>query len=535
MRSAGPGTTRWKTNERISGVSGRISLARAFAVVGGWTMASRILGFARDVLIAGFLGAGPVAEAFFVAFRLPNLFRRFFAEGAFNMAFVPLFAKRLEGGEDAKGFAEEALSGLFFVLLTLTIISMIAMPVLMLGLAAGFSDQPDKFDLAVLYGRIQFPYLLCMSLTALFSGVLNSMGKFAAPAAAPVLLNVILIAVMALAAALTAPVGHALAVGVLAAGFAQVALVAYAARRAGMALRIRRPSWSPAMKRLVTLGVPGMIAAGATQINLFIGTMIATFFSGAVAWLSYADRIYQLPLGVVGVAIGVVLLPELSRRVRTDDGAGARNSFNRAAEFSLALTLPAAVALIIMPGPIVDVLFGRYAFTAADVAATSAAVMIFAIGLPAFVLQKVLQPVFFAREDTKTPLKYAIVSMVVNTIISAGGAPVIGYLAIPIGTVVAGWLQVLLLWRGARGFGDAASPDQQLATRLPRLIFASIVMGAAIWFGADILADALATPGLRWAALLGLVAVGGAIYGAAALAFRAISLADLKAAVRRNP
>ena len=515
-------------------MSGRISIARAFAVVGGWTMTSRILGFIRDVLIAGLLGSGPVAEAFFVAFRLPNLFRRFFAEGAFNMAFVPLFAKRLEGGDDPKGFAEEALSGLFFILLVFTIVAMIGMPVLMLALAAGFSDDPGKFDLAVLYGRIQFPYLICMALTALFSGVLNSMGKFAAPAAAPVLLNIILISLMALAAAVAAPVGHALAVGVLAAGFAQVALVAFAARRAGMTLAVGRPRWSPAMKRLVSLGVPGMIAAGATQINLFIGTMIATFFSGAVAWLNYADRIYQLPLGVVGVAIGVVLLPELSRRVRAADDEGARGAFSRAAEFSLALTLPAAVALIVMPGPIVDVLFGRYAFTAADVAATSAAVMIFAFGLPSFVLQKVLQPVFFAREDTKTPLKYAVISMVTNTVISAGGAPFIGYLAIPIGTVIAGWLQVFLLWRGARGFGDAARLDARFATRAPRLALASLAMGLAVWFGVSALSDVLAAPGLRWAGLLALVAGGGAIYGAAALAFGATSAADLKAALRRK-
>ena len=514
-------------------MSGRISLARAFAVVGGWTMASRILGFARDVLIAGFLGAGPVAEAFFVAFRLPNMFRRFFAEGAFNMAFVPLFAKRLEGGEDAKGFAEEALSGLFFVLLIFTVVAMAAMPLLMLGLAAGFSDEPDKFDLAVLYGRIQFPYLLCMSLTALFSGVLNSMGKFAAPAAAPVVLNIVLIAFMALAAAFAAPIGDALAFGVLAAGFLQVALVALAARWAGMVLRIGRPRWSPAMKRLVALGVPGMIAGGATQINLFIGTMIATFFAGAVAWLNYADRIYQLPLGVVGVAIGVVLLPELARRVRADDGAGARDAFNRAAEFSLALTLPAAAALIVMPGVIVATLFGRGAFTDADVIATSAAVMIFAIGLPAFVLQKVLQPVFFAREDTKTPLKYAVASMVVNTVISAGGAPFIGYLAIPIGTVVAGWLNVLLLWQGARGFGDAATPDAWFICRAPRLVAASALMGVIVWFGAGVLSDILATPGLRWAALLGLVGGGGAVFAAAALATGAASIADLKAAIRR--
>ncbi len=497
-------------------------------------MASRILGFARDVMIAGFLGAGPVAEAFFVAFRLPNMFRRFFAEGAFNMAFVPLFAKRLEGGDDAKGFAEEALSGLFFVLLIFTVGAMALMPVLMLGLAAGFSDDPARFDLAVLYGRIQFPYLLCMSLTALFSGVLNAMGRFAAPAAAPVLLNIVLIAMMTIAAMAAAPVGDALAIGVLAAGFLQVALVTFAARQAGMGLRIRRPGWSPAMKRLVALGVPGAIAGGATQINLFIGTMIATFFSGAVAWLSFADRIYQLPLGVVGVAIGVVLLPELSRRVRAGDGDGGRDSFNRAAEFSLVLTLPAAVALFVMPSAVVGTLFGRGEFTPSDVTATAAAVMIFAIGLPAFVLQKVLQPVFFAREDTKTPLKYAIWAMLVNTVISAIGAVLIGYLAIPVGTVIAGWLTVFLLWRGARGFGDAAQLDGRFIGRAPRLLLASILMGVAVWGGAYLLADALATPGLRWAALLTIVAGGGAVYGVLALALRAVSLSDLKTSMRKR-
>ncbi|MEL6794700.1 MAG: lipid II flippase MurJ, partial [Pseudomonadota bacterium] len=236
-----------------------IRLFRAFATVGGWTMGSRVLGFVRDIMIAAFLGAGPVAEAFFVAFRLPNMFRRFFAEGAFNMAFVPLFAKRLEGGEDAKGFAEEAMAGLLLILLTLSAAAIVFMPVLMFALAAGFADDAAKFDLAVAYGRIQFPYLLCMALTALFSGVLNAMGRFAAPAAAPVLLNVILIVAMAVAAGVAAPVGDALSIGVLAAGFAQVALVATAARRAGMGLGWRRPRWPPALKRLVTLGVPGAL------------------------------------------------------------------------------------------------------------------------------------------------------------------------------------------------------------------------------------------------------------------------------------
>ncbi|MEX2519863.1 MAG: murein biosynthesis integral membrane protein MurJ [Paracoccaceae bacterium] len=510
-----------------------IRLLRAFATVGSWTMASRVLGFVRDVMIAGLLGAGPMAEAFFVAFRLPNMFRRFFAEGAFNMAFIPLFAKRLEAGEDAKGFAEEAMAGLIAVLLVLTTAALIFMPALIFLLAAGFADDPARFDLAVLYGRIQFPYLLCMALTALFSGVLNGLGRFAAPAAAPVLLNIILIGAMAVAGAAAAPVGTALALGVLAAGFAQVWLVARAARLSGMELKLRRPRWSPAMRRLVVLGVPGALAGGVMQINLLIGTVIASFYAGAVAWLSYADRLYQLPLGVVGVAIGVVLLPELSRRVRAGDDAGAQGAFCRAAEFSMALTLPAAAALVAMAGPLTAVLFARGAFTADDAAAVAVAVGLFALGLPAFVAQKVVQPAFFAREDTRTPLYCALASVALNTIVSAGGAPVIGWIAIPIGTALAGWLNLALLWRAARRYGAAVAPDARLRRRLPRLALASLIMGAALWGGAAALSDALAAPGFRYLALAGLVLFGVAVYAAVAVGLGAVSARDVRAVFRR--
>ncbi|MGB0505757.1 MAG: murein biosynthesis integral membrane protein MurJ [Pikeienuella sp.] len=509
-------------------------LFRAFATVGGWTMASRVLGFLRDVTIAALLGAGPVAEAFLVAFRLPNMFRRFFAEGAFNMAFIPLFAKKLEGDEDAHKFAEEAMSGLLAVLLVLTVIGLVFMPIVVLGLAAGFADDAEKLELAVLYGRIQFPYLLCMSLTALFSGVLNAYGRFAAPAAAPVLLNVVLLGAMGLAVALAAPVGDALALGVLAAGFAQVALVAFAARRIGVNLRLRRPRMNDDMRRLISLGVPGAIAGGVTQVNLLIGTIIASFYSGAVAWLHYADRIYQLPLGVVGVAIGVVLLPELSRRVRNEDADGAREAFNRAAEFALALTLPAAAALLVIPGTITAVLFGRGAFSAADAAATGAALMVFAIGLPSFVLAKVVQPVYFAREDTKTPLRFAVWAMATNTIISVCGTPLIGFLAIPVGTTIAGWLNLWLLLRGARSFGDQAHIDTRLNRRWPRMLLASVLMGVVVLLGADVIAGVLETAGLRWFGLIALVFAGLAVYGGLAAMLGAVSLAELKSAMRRK-
>lgn len=513
-----------------------IRLGRAFATVGGWTMASRVLGFIRDVMIAAFLGAGAAAEAFFVAFRLPNMFRRLFAEGAFNMAFVPLFAKRVEseGMEEARDFAEQVFAVLLSVLFVVTLIAQLIMPWLIYALAAGFADDPQRFDMAVLFGRIAFPYLLFMSLTAMFSGALNALGRFAAAAAAPVLLNIVLITAMALAQFQGWEVGFALSWGVAIAGAAQVALVWRAAEKAGLSLRLRRPRITPGVKRLVKLGVPGVLAGGVLQINLLIGTLIASFFDGAVAWLNYADRVYQLPLGVVGVAIGVVLLPELSRKVRAEDGDGARHSMSRATEFAMALTLPAAVALAVIPGPVVSVLFERGAFTPADAAATAAALAVFAFGLPAFVMQKVLQPAYFAREDTVTPLKFAAVSTLANIALSIGLASVIGYLAIAVGTTVAGWVNIALLHRGARRFGEEARPDDRLLRRLPRIALASLLMGAAVWVGAEALAGALEDAGLRIAALAALVAGGGAIYALAGRLLGAFSPSELISGLKRG-
>lgn len=512
-------------------MSAPIRLLRGFATVGAWTMASRLLGFVRDVMIAALLGAGPAADAFFVAFRLPNMFRRFFAEGAFNMAFVPLFSKRLEGkGADAaRRFAEEALAGLVSVLLALTLLAELAAPLLVLALAAGFADDPARFDLAVLYARIQFPYLFCMSLTALFSGVLTALGRFGPPAAAPVLLNICLISAMLLAYAFGWTTGDALSWGVFAGGFAQVAMVAWAARRAGMALRLRRPRLTSGVRRLIALGVPGAISGGVTQINLVIGTLIASFFPGAVAWLSYADRLYQLPLGVIGVAIGVVLLPELSRRVRAGDGAGGREALNRAAEFALLLSLPAALALAVVGGPIVTALFERGAFDAADSAWTAAAAALYGLGLPAFVLQKVLQPAFYARENMTAPLRYAVISMAVNTALSLLGAFWIGFLAIPAATSIAGWLSLALHLRGARGFGAEAAADARLRRKAPRILLASLLCAGAAWGAAMLLAEA--HPLLRLAALM---AAALTVYAAAVLALKAATPGELRGAMRRG-
>ena len=428
-------------------------LLKAFATVGSFTMMSRVLGFVRDILMAAVLGSGAVADAFFVAFRIPNLFRRVFAEGAFNSAFVPLFARRLEGQgqEQARKFAEQVASFLVFVLIVLTALAEIFMPWIMFAMAWGFSDTPEKFDLAVAMTRITFPYLIFVSLLALFSGVLNAFGKFAAAAFAPVLLNVVFILVLAVLASggfgASEFSGLVLASAVTVAGVLQLLVVMFASRQIGMVLRIRPPRLTPGVKRLLALGIPGVIAGGITQINIIIGTFIATLQDGAVSWLYYADRLYQLPLGVVGIAIGVVLLPDLSRKFQEGNRVAAFESQNRSLEFSLILTLPAALALFIIPHEIISVLFERGAFSAEDTRATALALAAFALGLPAFVLIKVFSPGFFANEDTRTPMYFAGISMVVNVVLSFSLFFWIGHVGIAIATSVAGWVNALLLWK----------------------------------------------------------------------------------------
>jgi putative peptidoglycan lipid II flippase len=508
-----------------------MKLYRAFATVGGLTMVSRVLGFVRDILIAAVLGTGAVADAFFVAFRFPNLFRRLFGEGAFNAAFVPLFAKRLEGEGPAaaRSFAEEALAGLLFVLLLLTAIAEIAMPWLMYVLAPGFSGMPDKFDLAVLLTRIAFPYLLCMSLVALLSGALNALGRFTIAAAAPILLNVVLISAMLLAAGLdlenTPQSGIVLAWGVAAAGVAQLAALWIAARRAGLRFRFKAPRLSADMKHLVRLGVPGLVSGGVTQLNIVVGTIIASLQAGAVSYLYYADRLYQLPLGIVGVAIGVVLLPDLSRNLRAGNHASVMDSQNRSVEFALLLTLPAAVALAVAAEPIIRVLFERGAFTAADTLPTAAALAAFAFGLPAFVLIKVLQPAFFAREDTRTPMRYAVWNMVLNVAGSIAlfflfqALGLMPHVGIAIATTLAGWANVYLLWSALRTRGHFET-DDRLRRNLRMIGLASAVMGVAVWATAALAVAPylLPAPGIaRQAGALALVLMAGLVIYALAI------------------
>ena len=511
-----------------------IRLFHGFLTVGGWTMASRVVGFVRDLMIAAFLGSGPVAEAYLIAFSLPNMFRRFFAEGAFNIAFVPIFAKKLQGGEDARGFAEDAFSGLAAVTLAVTLLGTLAMPWLVLAMAAGFAGD-ERFDLAVLYGRICFPYILFISLTALLSGLLNAGGRFMAAAAAPVLMNFVLIAAMLLADRYGWDMGLAMSWSTPVAGIAQLVMVWWAAARMGFPLRLRRPRMTPDLRRLLRIAAPAVLAGGVVQINLLVGRQVGSAFEGAIAWLTYADRLYQLPLGVVGIAIGIVLLPDISRRLEAGDHEGGRYAYSRAAEFALFLTVPAAVALVVAAVPLISVLFMRGAFDPADVGPTALALAIYGVGLPAFVLQKVWQPLFFAREDTSRPFRFAVLAMIVNVVVALGLAPLIGFSAAAWGTTVAGWIMAFQLWHGTRDMGEAARMDDRLRRRLPRILLASAVMGAVVWLAQTWwLAEALVSPGRRYGALTLLVGLGIGSYLAAALGLGAMRLGDLRAGLRRQ-
>ena len=504
-----------------------ISLMRSIFTVGGWTLLSRGAGFARDMMMAAYLGAGPVADAFNVAFSLPNMFRRFFAEGAFNMAFVPMFAKKLEGGEDATGFARDAFNGLAAILIVFSVIGTLAMPWLVWAMASGFADDA-RFDLAVLYGQIGFCYILFISLVALLSGVLNAHGHFTEAGFVPVLMNLMFIAAMLLAVWLGWDIGLTLAWTVPVTGAAQLAFTWVAAAKLGFRFTPRWPKWTPELKRLATIAAPALLAGGVVQINLLVGRQVASYTEGAVSWLVYADRLYQLPLGVVGIAIGTVLLPDLSRRLRAGDAAGGRESFNRGCEFALALTVPAAVALVVIALPLTSVLYERGAFGTDDTASTALALAIYGAGLPAFVLHKVLQPLYFAREDTKRPFRYAVVSMILNAAIAVGLMPYIGFAAAALATTLAGWIMVAQLWFGTRQMGDEARFDTRARSRIPRAVLAAIFMGGVLWGGQIVLGPLFGEAVWRYAALAALIALGIVSYFIAGTAIGAFRMSDFK-------
>ncbi len=516
-------------------MGGRVSILRAASITGSATLLSRLFGFVRDIMIAASLGAGPLADIFVVAFRLPNLFRRLFAEGAFNAAFIPIFTKRLEsaGVSSARLMAGEVISVLLCALLMFTALAEIFMPVFVYALASGFENEPEKFNQTVYYARITFPYLTFMSLMAVFAAMLNATGRFAVAALAPVLLNIVLIAALLLAWGNQKLSLDYLIWGVALAGFMQLSLLWWSARRVGLIVSITKPRLSLDVKRVLILGVPGVLAAGVAQINLLVGTNIASAQQGAAAWLYYADRLYQLPLGVIGVALSVALLPDISRRLREGDKQGAVNSQNKGLIYGLFLTLPASLGLYALAEPIMSVLFERGSFSATDTQAAALALMGFAPGLLAFVLVKILQPSFFAQEDTRTPLIYACLGVATNITLSLIYFPVYGHVAIAVATSIAGGVTLLamVVHLGVMGW----RVDGMFMRRFSTIAFASFVMFAFIMSleplsGANFISSA-GSLASRIGMAVGLYFL--ALIGFSALVWR-ISLADLMSFFKRR-
>ena len=515
-----------------------MNLMRATATVGGMTMASRVLGFARDILIAALIGAGSIADAFFVAFKLPNLFRRLFAEGAFSAGFVPMFSALLEreGHAAARRFAEEALSVLIVALAVVVAAFEAAMPWILPVLAPGFAADPPRFDLAVALTRITFPYLLLVSVVALYGGVLNAVGRFAAMAATPILLNLCLIGALLGVRDLLPTPAHALAWGVAAAGAAQLAWLAAVAARAGFALRLRVPRWTRQVRELAGRMLPAALGSGVAQVNIAVDLLLASLLpAGSISYLFFADRLTQLPLGVVGVATGTALLPLLSRQLAAGERAAAGTSFSRAVEVALLLSLPAAAALMAAAEPVVRVLFERGAFDAGATGATAAAVTAYAVGVPAYVLVKVLSPGYYARKDTRTPVRVAMVALVANVVLNLILMVPLRHTGLALATALSAWLNAGLLYWFLRHRGHFA-PDARLRRAVPRLGLAAVGLALGVWLGAASLAQPLAGPAGARAGALALLVVGGfALYAVLVRITGAARLSEVAAAMRPGP
>lgn len=520
-------------------------LARALGSVGGLTLVSRVLALGRDTLQATFVGAGFASDAFLVAFRLPNMFRALFAEGAFASAFIPLFNQKVGKDGDraaAIAFAENALAVLFPVLLVLTIVMIAAAWPLTWGLSGGFRGggydppTPEQFDYAVMLSRITIPYLMLISLAALMGGILNSLDKFWVNAAAPILLNVSMIAGIWFFHGTPEETARVQAISVTVGGVLQFAWLTFACRQAGVKLSLHRPRLDPDVKKLLALIVPAAAGAGASQINLAISNAMAggLLEHGSISALFYADRLNQLPLGMIGIGLGTVLLPTISRQLSGGYEQQAMETQNRGIELALFLTLPATAAFICIAEPIVRGLFERGQFDAADTVRTSWALAAFSLGLPSYVLVKVLTPGFYARADTRTPVRFAMISVAINLVGNLILIPTIATAGPPLATAIASTVNVWMLYRelGRRGHFVA---DGQLKRRIPRLALAAVIMGAAMWLIAPWFRPYTHGSLLITLPALGvLVSSGIAIYGVACFVTGAFGPRDIKALVRRR-
>ena len=521
-----------------------MSLIRSTSVIGGLTLVSRIAGFARDMLLSRILGAGLAADAFFVAFRLPNLFRRLFAEGAFSAAYVPMFSQRLHGDgglSEAERFSEDVLSVFVPILILFTAVFEIIMPGFVWLMAAGYRDEPGKFQLTVELTRIAFPYLFFISLVSLLTGVLNSMSRFAAGAAAPIFFNLTLISGALIGAWLRGPggddivVARVMAVAITVSGIVQFAWLWFWTKRTGFKLQMRRPRLTPEVRELGRIFLPATFGAGIYQLSQFVDTFFATQLpQGSMAYLNYADRLNQMPLGVIGIALGTAILPALARHISTNDQEQAWRVQSNAIELAMLLTVPAAFALAICAGPLVSAFYVGGRFTAEDAAITAGVVAALVGGLPAYVLVKVLTPGFYARKDTKTPVKTAAIALAFNIVLNIVLIARFGILGLAVATAISSWLNTFMLYGILHRRGHYRI-NPGLWQRLFRQLLAALAMsGALLWLRPQ-LSDYYAGGVIeRIAAIGALVAVGLIIYFGVAWAIGAVDKDRLQMLKRRR-
>ncbi len=459
----------------------QVKLTKSVITVGSWTLLSRILGMVREILLSTFIGAGPLLDAFVAAFRLPNIFRRFFAEGAFNAAFVPLFAKRYESNMEPKEFANNVFANLLTLLLILTSIAMVFMPVLVFLTAAGFASD-ERFDSTVDFGRIMFPYILLISLAALFSGILNTTGRFAMAAAAPVILNIIIVVALLMAWATQHNIMEWLVWSIPIAGIVQLSLLWLTTYKTGIKITLSLPKLNKDIGNLIRLAIPAALAGGVLQINLLVGQLVASQVTGAISFLYFADRLYQLPLGIAGIAVGTVLLPKLSRHLKTGNSNQAQNTYSQSAEMIWFVALPSSFALCLIPLPLVSALYEHGETSRQD------------------------------AEDTKTPLRFAVISMLLNAILAIALLNVMGWIAVAVAASASAWVTSILLWISAKKFGRAASVLKTSTNRIKRTFFASLVMGIILLAISQNLYTVMQTSAERVFFAIALVFAGSAIY-----------------------
>lgn len=520
-----------------------MNLLKATGTIGGLTLLSRVLGLVRDSLFARYVGAGFASDAFLVAFRLPNMFRALFAEGAFSSAFIPMFNQKVanpegKGLRDGLDFAEAALAVLLPVLIVMTVLlEVFAWPVTFV-LSGKFNGvTPEQFAYAVELSRLTIPYLMLISIVSLFGGILNSMHKFWVNAAAPILLNVTLIvALLCFHSDDPMVTARNQAIGVSVSGALQLLWLAWACRKNGVRLRLRRPRLSPEVKRLLKLILPAAAGAGAVQINLVVSTALAASLlaNGSVTYIYMADRLNQLPLGLIGIGLGTVLLPTISRQLGGGQEAAAMETQNRGMELALLLTLPATMALVLCGEPIAAALFGYGKFDAVDAHYTAQALAAFSIGLPSYILVKVLTPGFYARQDTKTPVRFATISMLVNLVGNLMLIVPLQHMGPPLATAIASTVNVWMLYRTLVKRGHFVA-DAQLRRRVWRLALAALAMGGVLWMGqGQVIPYVHGTWAIRIAAMAALVTSGVVVYALATLALGAFSKDDLKLLLRRR-